>query len=154
MLNNAASTTPVTVAAGINIFSGEPGLGGALTNCTLLSAKKRCIQVAYPVHYAKKTYPDLEAAYQQLKIGNAAVDDQLMANLISAKLLQHPQLITAITNRGGAEFLLNCSHFTSARSPKAQAWEGAGLASRFIRNLVAGYALALRQEIDGQQTLF
>ena len=138
----------------MNIFSGEPGLAGALTNPTELSRKKGSIQQRYPVIFDNKTYPDAEAAYHALSTGNQQEDDVLCADIIAAKLLQHPQLLTAITKRGGTVFLKQCTHYTNAKSEHAKAWEGAGMESRFIRVLVAGYEQALRGEIGRQPSLF
>jgi hypothetical protein len=141
---------------GINIFSGEPGLGGALTNPTVLARRKGCITARYPVTYNSRTFPDVELAYHLLASGVVAEDDELMANLISQKFIQHPDLLGEVTGRGGATFLEACSHFTKARSPGSQSWEGAGQHSRFIRNLVAGYRKVLVGEVllDEQPSLF
>lgn len=124
---------------GINIFSGEKGLGGALTNPTELARKKGSIEEYYPVRYAARNWPDVETAYHVLKTENTVENDELMAELIAAKLRQHPTLMAQIEQRGGKEFLLLCSHFTGAKSEQAKSWEGQGLASRFIRNLVKGH---------------
>jgi hypothetical protein len=132
----------------MNIFSGEKGLGGALTNPTELARQKGCVQQQYPVVFRGRRYPDAEAAYQLLKEGSAEADDLMMVYLIAAKLLQNDVLLTAITRRGGVDFLETCTHFTGARSEGAQSWEGAGRQSRFIRNLIAGYELALTGNAD------
>lgn len=127
---------------GINIFSGEQGLGGKLTNPTEISFRKGSITERFPVRYESKTWPDVETAYLALKTENPQENDQRMIELIALKFAQHPALYEEVTQRGGAAFLAQCSHFTSAKSPSFQSWEGKGLASRFIRNLVAGYNLA------------
>jgi hypothetical protein len=141
---------------GINIFSGEPGLGGALTNPTEMAKRKGCIDVRYPVTYHSRAYPDVELAYHVLATGDAKSDDELMANLISQKFLQHPALMEEVTTRGGVAFLEVCGHFTNARSERFQSWEGQGRESRFIRNLIAGYEKALTGEVllNGQPSLF
>lgn len=141
---------------GINIFSGEPGLGGALTNPTVMARRKGRIDIRYPITYHSRSYPDVESAYHVLKLRDAKSDDELMANLISQKFLQHPDLMEDVTARGGVEFLEACSHFTNARSERAQTWEGQGLESRFIRNLIAGYEKALAGEVllEEQPSLF
>lgn len=141
----------------INIFSGQPGLGGALTNPTELARRKGTIIKGYPVVVAGTRYPDAEAAYQALKCGDAPADDRMMADIICLKFLQNPDLMNMVREMGGAGWLQQCSHFTGAKTPSAQAWEGAGMHSRFIRNLVAGYTLALEGRVtepDGQQCLF
>lgn len=144
------------VSKGINIFSGEAGLGGALTNPTVLARRKGCITQGYPVTVHGKQYPDVEAAYHALATGDVAADDQLMHNLISQKFLSHPRLQAEVTRRGGTNFLAACSHFTKATSAGGQAWEGQGTASRFIRNLIIGYELSLKGEAAhlGQTALF
>ena len=141
---------------GINIYSGEKGLGAALTNPTELARKKGSILESYPIEYAARRWPDVESAYHALKTADAAQNDELMIELIDAKLRQHPSLKLEIKNRGGEAFLRSCSHLTGAKSESAISWEGYGLKSRFIRNLVAGY---VRSESDtrteqGQNLLF
>lgn len=141
---------------GINIFSGEKGLGGALTNPTELAKSKGSIAQRYPLTYHKHQFVDAEQAYQVLKTGDRAYDDEMMANLISQKFLQYPRLMDEVTKRGGVAFLEACSHMTGAHSDGAKAWEGRGRESRFIRNLIAGYEKALAGEVlyNGQPSLF
>jgi hypothetical protein len=141
---------------GINIFSGEEGLGGALTNPTVLAKRKGCIKKGYPIRYHNREYPDVELAYHVLGDADPVANDVLMVNLIALKFIQHPDLAQEVADKGGAEFLEACSHFTKARSDGSQAWEGQGMASRFIRNLVAGYEKSLTGEVlyNGQSSLF
>lgn len=128
---------------GINIFSGAPTeLGAALTNPTELAREKECVRKRYSVLFAGTRYADAESAYHQLGSADPQQRDQLMVELIAAKLTQHPELQVQIHERGGVAFLTACTHWTNASSEKGKAWEGAGLDSRFIRNLVAGYLLA------------
>lgn len=134
----------------MNIFSGEKGLGGALTNPTELARRKGSIVERYPVTYRKKMYPDAEIAYFALASASDSDNDRLMVELIACKLRQHPRLLEAITARGGVSWLGTCSHFTSARSEGFSSWEGQGRASRFIRNLIAGYELSLTAEPVGE----
>lgn len=141
---------------GINIFSGEPGLGAALTNPTELGRAKGMLPRAYRVTYAGKLYGDAEAAYQANKSGDAVKDDRMMAEVICAKFEQHPALAEEVERRGGEAWLARCTHVTGARSESAQRWEGAGLESRFIRNLIEGwrlYRIGDRAQ-QGQQPLF
>lgn len=135
----------------INIFSGEAGLGGKLTNPTEIAFRKGKIQERFPVRYQSKTWPDVETAYLALKTANDAENDRMMIDLIALKFTQHPALFKEVELLGGAKFLEKCSHFTSAKSPSFQAWEGKGLSSRFIRNLVAGFNLAASGEKVNQQ---
>jgi hypothetical protein len=144
------------LSAPINIFSGEPGLGAALTNPTELGRSKGSIAKAYRVTYAGKLYGDAESAYQVNKTGDAEQDDRMMAEVICAKFRQHPGLAAEVEACGGAAWLASCTHFTYAKTEGAQAWEGAGLESRFIRNLVAGWHRFKEgnHEEQGQSSLF
>ncbi|MFY2658217.1 DUF4326 domain-containing protein [Achromobacter xylosoxidans] len=136
-----ADGTPV--AAPINIWSGSQGLGGALTNMSERAKERGNIKHSYPVVINGKTYPDSEAAYQELKCpGQDAYNDGLMIDIIALKFKQNPKLFDLTTKNGGAAWLQKCSHFTGAKSERFQAWEGQGNGSRFIRNLVLGYIKA------------
>lgn len=127
---------------GINIYSGAGGLGSALTNPTELAFQKGMLKRRYPVVFGGRRWPDVETAYLTLKGQDSAANDRFMAELIAAKLIQHPVLLEAVRARGGVAFLEACSHFTGARTERFQAWEGQGRESRFIRNLIAGFELA------------
>lgn len=141
-------TTPkdagtLALAQGINIFTGTLGLGGALTNMTVRSVEKGSIKHPYPVIIGNVTYPDAEAAYHALKaLGHDAYNDGLMVDIIALKLQQHPKLLALVDQYGGEAWLQTCSHQTNAVSPRMQSWEGVGLQSRFIRNLIGGYKKA------------
>jgi len=120
-------------------------MGAALTNPTLLSKRKGNITRNYPVNFRGQRFPDAESAYQALKGRDTTQNDRLMAEIIAAKLQQYPHLLEAIHKRGSVRWLEKCVHFTGARTARFQAWEGRGLESRMIRNLVAGYETATRQ---------
>lgn len=126
-----------------NIFSGSTdgdGLAAALTNPTTLSRRKGTVAQDYPVLYGNRLWSDAEAAFLALSRGKAvAAADDLMVDVIAAKLRQHPQLGEAVRRRGGVEFLSKCEHFTGAKSARFRSWEGFGRESRFIRNLIAAY---------------
>lgn len=141
---------------GINIFSGEKGLGGALTNPTLLSIQKGSIRNYYGIEYGGVQYSDVESAYRRLKGSSIPDNDELMTNLIAAKFLQHSALFEEVKKMGGVEFLEKCNHFTGAKSDSAKSWEGCGIRSRFIRNLIGGFKLALegRYLVNNQASLF
>lgn len=144
---------------GINIFSGEKGIGGALTNPTELSFRKGNIVSHYPVHYRGMRYKDVETAYIKLKVGLERVDDEIMVELIACKLDQNPRLMVEIKKRGGVAWLQQCQHFTYAKTESFQSWEGKGKESRFIRNLIDGYRLAITGDVPRemepeQQPLF
>lgn len=133
----------VVLAQPINIWSGTPGLGGALTNMSQLAKQRGNIKHSYPVVINGVTYADSELAYQTLKCaGEDAYNDGLMIDIIALKLKQNPKLFDLVTKNGGAAWLSKCSHFTGAKSTRFQAWEGQGHGSRFIRNLVFGYLKA------------
>lgn len=129
----------MTMSPGVNIFSGaEDTLGAALTNPTVLSRQKGKLTRGYPILFNGKRFPDAESAYQVSK-GVAADRDEMMIEVIAAKLRQHPNLAEDVKARGGSAWLAQCSHLTGAKSEAAQSWEGVGTQSRFIRNLIAGY---------------
>ena len=130
----------------MNIFSGSTdgsGLGAALTNPTQLARRKGRIKRDYPVHFRGVDWPDAEHAYLTLATGDADHDDKLMIEVIAAKFTQHAELRDAVKERGGVAFLETCKHITNAQSARFRAWEGFGRQSRFIRNLIDGYRLAV-----------
>lgn len=140
---------------GINIFSGETGLGAWLTNPTGLAVGKGGIPRNLPVTYEGELFPDSEAAYHAKKGEDPNVNDLLMANILSCKFEQHAWLAAEVESRGGVKFLYTCSHYTYARSAKSQSWEGFGEQSRFIRNLITGYRMyTTKSRIGLQQVLF
>lgn len=126
----------------INIYSGEKGLGGALTNPTEISKHKGNVSKSYPIKLEGKHYPDVETAYKVLRTGHPAEDDHMMVVAIACKFRQHPELYEQVKARGGAEWLKTTSHIVSTDPASASSWEGHGEHSRFIRNLVKGYLLA------------
>ncbi|AFZ61141.1 hypothetical protein H6G54_28860 [Anabaena cylindrica FACHB-243] len=152
-------TSPVNIGS----RSSDP-LGAAMTNPTVKAKELGKIQGEYPVSfrdnaavpagkYGPETYAQdkpagvpfvsAEQAYQHYKttvpLGEPRI--QLMAEIIQAKLEQHPKLFAAITQRGGVEWLENCTHYvTSARD---NYWEGKGKESPFIRALIEGYSKVL-----------
>ena len=138
----------------MNIFSGEKGLGAALTNPTELGRRKGMISEKYRIVFEGKTYPDVEAAYHSLKSEHAGQNDSMMIELIACKFRQHPRLLQEVREKGGAAWLETCSHITGFQTPSAARWEGTGLESRFIRNLVAGFKWALSEAPVGQAPQF
>jgi len=127
--------------AGINIFTSERGLGGALTNPTELARANKCIDQSYPLRFAGRDWPDADAAYQSCKTQDETANDALMVQIIAVKLYQHRSLFDAINNLGGRRFLCECSHLSNDESEAAIGWEGRGLDSRFIRNFIGGFDL-------------
>lgn len=139
--------TPDPRGDGINIWSGTKGLGGALTNMSELARKRGNIQFGYPVQIGKVQYPDAEAAYQALKRhGEASYNDGLMIDIIALKFRQNAKLLKLVTDKGGLAWLGRCSHFTGAKTEGFKSWEGQGVSSRFICNLMHGYQKALSGE--------
>lgn len=125
---------------GINIFSGAHGLGAALTNPTEKGVAKGTLKHSYPVVFRGKRYVDAEAAYKANKRANEEdANDEIMAEIICAKLTQYPRLAKTIAEQGGENFLFACSHKTQATTPQAKSWEGEGMQSRFLRNLRKGW---------------
>lgn len=156
-------TSVITSPVNIGSRSSDP-LCAAMTNPTVKAKELGKIQGDYPVSfrdnaavpagkYGPETYAQdkpagvpfvsAEQAYQHYKttvpLGEPRI--QLMAEIIQAKLEQHPKLFAAITQRGGVEWLENCTHYvTSARD---NYWEGKGKESPFIRALIEGYSKVL-----------
>jgi hypothetical protein len=129
----------------VNIYSGEGGLGSALTNPTELARKKGVLHKKYPVRFRGKFYLDAEAAYQKRKTGHRYMDDLLMKEIICAKFMQHSYLFGEVCQRGGVAFLEKCDHLLPNHRVAKDLWQGRGMNSRFIRNLVGGFKLALRR---------
>lgn len=162
-----ADITLVQFPTGVNIFSGSNALNGlaaALTNPTEMAVSKGMLSKHYPIEARGVSYQSVELAYQALK---GLVDDSpesrdsLMVELIAQKFRQHQDLALAVQEQGGSLWLKLCTHYTGAKSERFQAWEGTGLKSRFIRNLVKGFELSqTNQELtklsnnDNQGLLF
>lgn len=142
-----AAGADLRISHGINIYSGEEGLGGGLTNPTELAHGKGKIKHHYPVELLGSVFPDAEAAYQALKLDPAkfptesdAYNDGLMVDILAAKFRQHPKLERVVRDRGGVLWLETCSHVVGGSD--SGRWEGYGRCSRFIRNLIEGYRKA------------
>lgn len=127
---------------GTNIYSGtiDGELAAALTNPTELARRKGKLGTAFPVEFRDRVWPDAEAAYLTLArfCPDEVERDNLMIDIIYAKFVQHPKLLTQVYLAGGEAFLSCCRHFTGHTNE----WTGVGQASRFIRNLVAAYKKA------------
>ncbi|AFY91145.1 hypothetical protein [Chroococcidiopsis thermalis] len=158
---NAPPTLRSQVHPGINISSGsQDPLGAVLTNPTVKSKAKGRIQGDYPVSfrdnpevkagtYGPETYTQdkpagvpfasAEQAYQHYKTGLPLGEEriELIAEIIQAKLEQHPKLLQAIASRGGVQWLENCTHYVTATQDSY--WEGRGDRSPFLRALMRGY---------------
>jgi len=158
---NAPPTLRSQVHPGINISSGsQDPLGAALTNPTVKSKAKGRIQGNYPVSfrdnpevkagtYGPETYSQdkpagfpfasAEQAYQHYKTALPLGEEriELMAEIIQAKLEQHPKLYQALASRGGVQWLENCIHYVTTTHNSY--WEGRGERSPFLRALMRGY---------------
>lgn len=131
-------TNPLTnPIPGINISSRTVGLGGALTNPTVLALRNKSIDRSYPVKdKTGRIWPDVESAYKFYKTGELHKDMARMTKIIRAKLTQHPALSVQIAERGGVDWLATCSHFVGVDDSR---WEGSGTNSAFIRCLIDAY---------------
>lgn len=143
-LANPGIGTPAASSDGWNIWSGSgdgDGTAAALTNPTEISFRKGSIRRHYPVSYGGREWLDAEEAYQGNK-GPGSDRDEVMVEVIVAKLLTYPHLGDAVRVMGGLPFLRKCRHETGARTPSLRRWEGKGEGSRFLRNLMAAYSKA------------
>ncbi|NBP14005.1 hypothetical protein EBU95_06320 [bacterium] len=142
--NTFKATTQPTVSAGVEISSNAKGLAAALTNPTELAKSKGNLTQSYPIEFNGKTYKDVEAAYQALKDKSEAQTKptkensknyKLMVDLITAKLQQHPRLVSEITKQGGSAWILSSTH----QPTKANTvWETGGQ-NWFIESLNDAY---------------
>ena len=129
---------------GQEISSNSKGIAGALTNPTELAKSKGNIANSYPVTFRGVAYKDAEAAYQALK-KSATFDEgpnntyNLMVDIISAKLEQHPSLIAEITKQGGSKWILSSTH---QPTKKNTVWETKGK-NWFIKSLNDAYLRVL-----------
>ncbi len=160
-------TTTKEIAPGINLTSRSPDpLGAVLTSTTVKSRNAGAIANDYPVsfrdnkempagNYGPETYTEAKPAGQpflsaeqaffaykeSLPLNEPRV--QLMAEIQQAKFEQYPQIMQAVTERGGTEWLKQCSYLVSSGKPNF--WEGKGLESPYIRALTQGYTKALEK---------
>lgn len=122
-----------------NIWSGSRTLA-VLTNPTELARRKGNLRHSYPITYRGRVWPDVEAAFHAHKAGKDFGQQQaLVTDLVEAKLQQHPRIAELIAHNGGIAWLRQCSHYTRARTPAFQRWEGDGEESAFVRCLIAAY---------------
>jgi hypothetical protein len=135
-----AAPAPSVQFAGINIWSGSKDrLGAALTNMTVRANEKGTLDRQYTVTFDNVIYRDAEQAYQKLKKVGAPVAENLplMTQIITAKLQQHPQLVSDIDARGGEPWLLASQH--TVPTATRHDWEGVGIKSPFMRALIDAY---------------
>ena len=138
--NWSTPTVTTEVKPGVEISSNATGLAAALTNPTEIAKSKGNLTQSYPVEFRGKTYKDAEAAYRALK-PTATKDEgsnntyNLMVDIITAKLQQHPRLVTEITKQGGSEWVLSSTH---QPTNKNSVWETGGK-NWFIKSLNEAY---------------
>lgn len=147
------------VAKSENLWSGSNDpFAAALTNPTTIAKRKGKVSKDYPVTFKGKTYVDAEAAYKQNKVDDLVLAKQgkidsrnndLMVEILVAKLNQYPELITELTKRGGVKWLEQSEHTVNGNR-----FEGKGRQSPFISNLIKAYELVLNKQTPGQQSLF
>ncbi len=153
------------VAPGVIISSRSSSpLGAALTSTTVKSRSRGSIDKDYPVSFrdnpaiAKGSYgPESYAtdkpagqpfasAEQAMLVYKETVKDlgearvNLLAQIQQAKFEQHPDLLQAVTDNGGVEWLKQCEYKVGSKN---DFWEGKGEESPFIRSLVKGYESAM-----------
>lgn len=102
-----------------NISTNSRGLLAVLTNPTELAKNKRNLNKSYPIKYKGIEYKDVEEAYQELKNSAESYtrpkqDDSLnyglMIGLIKTKLETYPEIVSAVQNKGGINWLINQIH--------------------------------------------
>lgn len=91
-------------------------------------------------------FTSAEDAYQHFASGlNNNQKYELMVDILTAKLEQHPDLVKGIAERGGTKWLAKCSY----RDPNQDSfWAGQGNNSGFIKALARAYG-NLRQKTTG-----
>jgi hypothetical protein len=108
------------------------------------SFEKGKITSKYPVVIDGKVFPSAEHAYSYYTRGEYDVNIQeaKMADVIAAKLQQHPDLYASIEKRGGSQWIDTLNSYTGMggkRDPNVSHWEGSGRDSGFIRALSAAF---------------
>ena len=144
-------TTPTEQTSKVEISSNAKGLAAALTNPTELAKSKGNLAESYPITFNGKNYKDVEAAYQALKDKSEARTKptkensdnyRLMVDLISAKLEQHPRLVSSITEKGGVDWISSSTHQPTKQNT---VWETGGQ-NWFIESLADAY---IKTESEG-----
>ena len=126
-----AATQSQTDIQGINISSkSSDKLGRELTNPNWGAKNIMDIEAEYKANASKIKAPNLNAA-EALKY-----DMNLMYKLQMKKFKAHPELVQAITDRGGIKFLEASEHTVGVKDSR---WEGKGTKSNFIKVLIKSY---------------
>jgi hypothetical protein len=108
------------------------------------SLEKGKIDKKYPVVIDGKVFPSADHAYLYYTRGemDLGVQEAKMADVIAAKLQQHPELYQKIQQNGGAQYIETLNHYTGkggSRDPNMSYWEGSGKQSGFVRALAAAF---------------
>ena len=136
--------------SGVEISSNAKGLAAALTNPTELAKSKGNLAESYPITFNGKNYKDVEAAYQALKDKSEARTKptkensdnyRLMVDLISAKLEQHPRLVSSITEKGGVDWISSSTHQPTKQNT---VWETGGQ-NWFVESLADAFDTTIKK---------
>lgn len=136
---------------GVNISSYEVGLGSDLSNFAKIDV----------IYKRDAPFNSSEQAYQYYKrklpnLSNSNVE-ALMVDILTAKLTQHPNLITNIDNKGGLAYLKLSTHnlIKGNRIIKNDRWTGKdGLFMKSLRKAYANIKGISYTDDKSQQTLF
>tara|TARA_R110000772_G_scaffold33721_2_gene82028 strand:+ start:13425 stop:27824 length:14400 start_codon:yes stop_codon:yes gene_type:complete len=136
--------------SGVEISSNAKGLAAALTNPTELAKSKGNLAESYPITFNGKNYKDVEAAYQALKDKSEARTKptkensdnyKLMVDLISAKLEQHPRLVSSIIEQGGVAWISSSTHQPTKQNT---VWETGGQ-NWFVESLADAFDTTIKK---------
>lgn len=120
-----------------NISSNDP-LRAVFTNPTEIAFHKGNLKYHYPIKMDGSTWKDVEEWYQTTKNQSPMMNFERLQRLMilgmKVKLYTYPQILDAITDSGGEEWIKQCSHIVYGGR-----WEGHGLESAFIRCLLIAY---------------
>ena len=124
-------TQPSISVTGININTkSSDKLGRELTNPNWGAKNIMDIEAEYKANASKIKAPQLTMD-EALKY-----DMNLMYKLQMKKFKAHPELVQAITDRGGVKFLEASEHTVGVKGSR---WEGKGTNSNFIKVLIKSY---------------
>lgn len=115
------------------IGSKEPGLGGALS--PLRHSGKQ-----YPVEWEGLVYPYAWTAYVQSRRREQDIDT--MIRILVARFEQYPNVLEAVGDRGGMDWLAHAEFYSFGSHPELPWWYGKGMESPFIRAIVSAYDVA------------
>jgi hypothetical protein len=117
----------------LSIGAKARGLGGALS--PLRHSEKQ-----YPVEWDRQIYPDAWTAYVQSR--RREQDLNTMTRILSARFEQYPNVLKAVGDRGGMDWLADGEFYSFGSDPELPRWYGRGVESLFIRAIVSAYDVA------------